>query len=166
MMDPRRDELRMLRQSVARVSKQAEHLSYSLSRLDPSDPLDDLDILERYEALTARFSRLQDTLIGPFRTIAIIELEDRKAERIPDLLNLMEKRDIVPSASEWPAMRRLRNAIAHEYWDNVEELRELFTLVMNYSKALIDTAANLHPYVERLEREQSPSSTDDEEIEA
>ena len=62
-------------------------------------------------------------------------------------------------------MRRLRNAIAHEYWDSVNELRELFSLVMNYSEALIDTAANLHRYMERLEREQ-PLPTDEDEIEA
>ena len=62
-------------------------------------------------------------------------------------------------------MRRLRNAIAHEYWDSVNELRELFSLVMNYSEALIDTAANLHRYMKRLEREQ-PLPTDEDEIEA
>jgi hypothetical protein len=42
-------------------------------------------VLERYEALTARSSRLQDLLIRPFKTLAVIELEEDKAERIPDL---------------------------------------------------------------------------------
>ncbi len=156
MIRSQRDELPLLQQAVARVIKQVAHLHYTLDRLDPACPLDDPAIVERYEALTARFSRLQDTLVGPFRSIALLELEEQKAERIPDLLNLMEKRGIVPAAGDWPAMRRLRNAIAHEYWDNPDELRELFILVVHYSKVLMTTVTNLSHYVARLEPQSGP----------
>ncbi|MGH8563129.1 MAG: HepT-like ribonuclease domain-containing protein [Gammaproteobacteria bacterium] len=112
--------------------------------------LDDPDDLDQYEALTARFARLQDTLLGPFRLIAILELEERKAERVRDLLNYMEKLGIIDAADEWAEMRRLRNAIAHEYWSNREQLAEMFATVASFSRKLLDTVTRLHQYATRF----------------
>lgn len=63
-----------------------------MAHLSTVAALDDPAALEKLEALTARFARLQDFLIRPFPAIAYLELEEDRAERMPDLLNLMEKR--------------------------------------------------------------------------
>ena len=69
------------------------------------------------------------------------------ADRVPDLLNLMEKRGIIESATDWGKMRELRNAIAHEYWDNEQERDELFGRVAVYSRALLRVLERLGAYV-------------------
>jgi hypothetical protein len=140
----------LLQSGLAKAQKQAEHLRYTLTHLDALPSLEDSAALERFEALTARFARLQDLLIRPFRAIAYLEMEEERVERIPDLLNLMEKRGIVPSAVDWPIMRRLRNAIAHEYWDSQAELHELLQGVRQYSQRLIETVDRLAAYCKKL----------------
>ncbi len=122
----------------------------TLSRVRVLPALDDADDLDHYEALTARFGRLQDTSLGPFRLIAILELEERKTERVRDLLNYMEKLGIIDSSDEWAEMRPLRNAIAHEYWSNRAQLAEMFTSVAGFSRKLLGTVTRLHQYATRF----------------
>jgi uncharacterized protein YutE (UPF0331/DUF86 family) len=107
-------------------------------------------VLERYEALTARFSRLQDLLIRPFKTIAVIELEEDKAERIPDLLNLMERRGILTDANRWREMRAIRNLIAHEYGEDLEKLGRLLDQVFHHSAELLAIATKTGHYANDL----------------
>ncbi len=127
----------------------AEHLKRSIAQLDTNTDIEPLERLDRYEALTARFARLQDLLVGPFRTVARLEFEDAAAERIPDLLNLMEKRQIVEEARQWRRMRELRNAIAHDYWEEERERDELFLEVLEFSRELLVILDRLLAYVER-----------------
>jgi len=146
-MKPVADEWLQLEMNLSRVTRQAEHLRTSLKRVCEPRALEEVDRLERFEALTARFSRLQDGMLAPFRSVAFIELEDRKTERIPDLLNLMEKRGIIRASDDWGIMRRIRNAIAHEYWENADELEELHQSVIEYSKILLESVVSLHGYI-------------------
>lgn len=142
------DELRKyLGSALKRLEIQAAHLRRSLAKAEAGGFTDALERLDQFEALTARFARLQDLLIGPFRTVAILELEDQIADRVPDLLNLMEKRGIVDSAGDWATMRELCNAIAHEYWDNEQERNELFGRVVVYSRAPLRVLETLGTYV-------------------
>ncbi|MGH8568156.1 MAG: hypothetical protein ACREXU_09065 [Gammaproteobacteria bacterium] len=93
----------LLGEALAAVQRQARHLQHTRDGLPypvSLEALDSPEVLERYEALTARFARLQDLLVSPFRAIARIELEDERAERLPDLLALMEKRGIVQDATQ------------------------------------------------------------------
>ena len=146
-MKPVADEWRQLAWNSSRVTRQAERLQSSLDRGRDARSLEEVDRLQRFVALTARFSRLQDGMLAPFRSVAFAELEERKAERIPDLLNLMEKRGIIRASEDWAIMRRIRSAIAHEYWENADELDELHQSVLEYSKILLDSVARLSRYI-------------------
>lgn len=90
--------------------------------------------LQGFEALTPeeisftdqfiyRFSKLQD-LLGRklFRLILIGLGED--VENVPfiDLLNKLEKLQLIKSKEQWLTLRELRNQISHEYPYNTEEL--------------------------------------------
>ncbi|MGH8587923.1 MAG: hypothetical protein ACREXX_00880 [Gammaproteobacteria bacterium] len=142
------DELRQyLAAALRRIELQAVHLRRSVAKVEAGGLTDALERLDQLETLTARFARLQHLLIGPFRTVAILELEDQLADRVPDLLNLIEKRGIIESAGDWEEMRELRNAIAHEYWDKEQERDELFGRVVVYSRALLRVLERLGAYV-------------------
>jgi hypothetical protein len=130
-----------------KLGRQAVHLNRTIARLETGGELDPLERLDVYEALTSRFARLQDLLLAPFRAIARLEYEEQAMERVPDLLNLMEKRGIVGSAQDWAKMRELRNAIAHEYWDNEQERDELFALCLSYSRSLLEILERVRAYV-------------------
>jgi hypothetical protein len=140
-----------LRQKLEHLARLAEHLQRSVAQLDDHAIEDPLVRLDRYEALTARFARLQDLLLGPFRSVARLEFEDEAAERVPDLINLMEKRGVVENARQWGEMRALRNAIAHEYWGDEAERDELFQQVLGFSRELLKTFGRLRDYVDERE---------------
>lgn len=142
----------LLFEHLGRCRKQADHLEYSLQRARDAKPLPDEERLERYEALTSRFARLQDMLVAPFKTIALLEFEPDKAERIPDLLSLMEKLTILTRARDWLEIRRTRNAIAHEYSECPERMAELVDRVRRQSRILIAALGRAERYADEARR--------------
>ena len=81
-----------------------------------------------------RFSKLQDA-IGAKIFRFILELLDEDVAALPmrDILNKLERYQIIPSADEWSYIRELRNEISHDYplqeTDVVTILNELFSKV-------------------------------------
>lgn len=77
-----------------------------------------------------RFSKFQDA-IGTkiFRLTLHILGEDVSSLPLRDVLNLLERYNLINSAEEWQYMRELRNTITHEYSldvnDIVDALNEL-----------------------------------------
>ena len=136
----------LLQEQLQRLQKMVKHLLYSRDSVSLPVVLDNEQASMAYEALSARFSRLQDGLIPVFRTLACLELEQKKSERILDLLHVMEKYGIVASVTQWQNMRELRNAIAHEYWDNDEALGTLLENVWHDSVILVETVQRLQAY--------------------
>lgn len=136
----------LLQESIERLNKQAGHLIYSLRRVKETDNLPEAEKQERYEALTARFARLQDMLVAPYKVIAHLELQPEKAERLTDLLNFMEKLNLLKSVADWGLIRRTRNVIAHEYWDDEEKIAELLNTISSQSKVLLDAVEKLRTY--------------------
>lgn len=81
-----------------------------------------------------RFSKLQDALGAKiFRCTLEILDEDVASLPMRDILNRLERFNLIPSAEEWIYIRELRNEIAHDYplYENdvVAILNELFTKV-------------------------------------
>ncbi len=146
------DYLEIFFENLGRVQKQAEHLDFTRNHLHHPNRLDDPEVLEKYEALTSRFARLQDLLEKPFRTVALLEIVEDKTKRFPDLLNYMEKLQIIPSAEEWLVMRRLRNIIAHEYWEDEQELIELLDSIYEKCGTLLLVVKNLVTYGESIKK--------------
>jgi uncharacterized protein YutE (UPF0331/DUF86 family) len=139
----------LLQESIQRINKQADHLSYSLQRVKDVDDLPEAEKQERYEALTARFARLQDMLVAPYKVIARLELQPEKAERLTDLLNFMEKLSLLKSVADWGLIRKTRNVIAHEYWDDEEKIAELMNTISSQSKVLLDAVEKLKAYPQK-----------------
>lgn len=81
-----------------------------------------------------RLSKLQDA-IGSKIFRYTLNLLDEDVESLPmrDILNKLERFQLIPSVEEWNYIRELRNEIAHDYplYENetVTILNELFTKV-------------------------------------
>lgn len=71
------------------------------------------------ELLMSRFGKLQD-IIGSRIFPLLLEMIDHKREfyGFLDVLNRLEKLELLPSSKEWLDMRELRNHLTHEYPDN------------------------------------------------
>ncbi len=105
--------------------------------------------LERLDALTGRFSRLQD-LMGErlFRSLMFLEGESRP--RFLDVLNLMESRGIVVSSQQWMELRNMRNEASHGYLEDPSQLAMVLTTLFNRSGDLIESFSNLKRYVREV----------------
>ncbi len=139
----------LLQQQLLVLGKQVEHLQYSRNRAVSPIQIESPEMLECCEAMTARFARLQDSFPPAFRTLALLELENNKAENMLDLLLLMEKYRILSSVEKWKNMRELRNSITHEYWQESDALCALLQQVRDDAQVLFNTLNTLEDYVQK-----------------
>ncbi|MFM9967196.1 MAG: hypothetical protein ACKVQK_02155, partial [Burkholderiales bacterium] len=88
------------------------------------------DISTRSDALVAaldqfayRFVRLQDTLGGRvFRRLLIEHFgEPYEDSSLRDVVDRLEKLKVIESADRWGQLRAMRNSLAHDYPESVEE---------------------------------------------
>jgi len=125
----------------------------SVKKLFPltAETLDKLspEFLEKLDAMTARFSRLQD-LMGDrlFKSLALLESEPQ--QRFLDVLNLMEKRGIIPSSQQWIELRNIRNEISHGYIKDTAQLAEMLTTIFNRAPELIENFQSVKQYANQV----------------
>ncbi len=70
-----------------------------------------------------RFAKLQDSLREKlFKAILLFLDEDIANKPFIDILNRMEKLELLTSAQEWRDLRDIRNELSHTYSDDPEEM--------------------------------------------
>jgi len=125
--------------SASRCGIVAHWRKLNPERIGESDP----DLLEALEALTARFARLEDILIKQvFRAVAAVELSD--AERLLDILDLMERLHLIAGTEQWVEFEELYNAIVHEY--ELDDLPALQRRVYQAVPILLDSVDAVSSY--------------------
>ena len=64
--------------------------------------------------------------------MVLIELQEyKKSMSLIDVLNKLERLEIIDSKDEWIEFRKLRNSLTHEYPDNEEEIIEAINLSLD-----------------------------------
>jgi len=78
------------------------------------------------------FSKLQDKIGAKLFRKVLYELKEIDDINMPmiDVLNKLEKLNIMNRASKWDELREIRNSIAHEYPFNIQERVENIKLAM------------------------------------
>ena len=100
------------------------------------------------EVLIGRFAKLQDTLGGKlFPEVAGMVEPGFERRTFIDVLNLLEKENLLKSAKEWKAMRDFRNQLTHEYPDNPEIMVENLNNSLDFIRALLAYWKSLNPQV-------------------
>ena len=66
-----------------------------------------------------------------------------------DILNLLEKLDIIKSVNEWDQLREIRNIIAHEYPSDIEERLENIALALNGFAQLKKLFSHIKQYAQQ-----------------
>ncbi len=97
------------------------------------------DEIQDIDQYLYRFSKLQDAM-GQKLFKAIVSLYDYQVDPLPmiDVINRIEKLGIIYSAGDWDSLRETRNALAHEYDDEPEQMASLINDIYS-KKELIET---------------------------
>lgn len=137
MTDKKKEIKERLEREFAICDKHIQRINEALQGLSGSIPIQlesylnqDTEEVRCIDQFIFRFSKLQDA-IGAKLFRHILEFWDEDISYLPmrDILNRLERYQIIPSASEWIYIRELRNEIAHDYpideKDTVQILNEL-----------------------------------------
>jgi hypothetical protein len=145
-------QTRLLELSMLNLKKSTQHLQTSFENTRELD-LNDLTDAELVllEALTARFGRTIDILLGKVLRL-ICDLQFIEKGTLIDVANHAEKFGIVESALQLRELKQLRNNIVHEYDDfdiakfskaALQEAPALFVIVDNTLRYCHDLLARL-----------------------
>ena len=81
------------------------------------------DEVEHIDQYLFRFAKLQDAIGKRFFKVIFVSLEeDIEDISFIDLLNRLEKLNILDSAEQWLELRKIRNVLSHTYEDEPEEM--------------------------------------------
>jgi uncharacterized protein YutE (UPF0331/DUF86 family) len=139
------------------ANKHSELINDSLEELQT--PIEDYDSLSKIQkfalnALIFRFSKLQD-LIGAKIFRNYLEYSGYNTQGISyfDILKEIEQEAIV-DIDTWSELRELRNKIAHEYPEELDEMLESINLFLKKSLELTKIAQKLEYNFYEIERKR------------
>ena len=94
-----------------------QHYNFSLALFENKDQIKTVD------AFIFRYIKLQDFMSEKlFRQLLESIGEYKDSMSLLDVLDKLEKLQLIDSADEWIAIRKLRNQLTHEYPDNQMEI--------------------------------------------
>ncbi len=118
----------------AALSKTAHLVPFTVNNVSTLNDSDSAFL----EVVTSRFAKLQDTLGQKVFSLVLKNVgEDILDKTFIDILNMFEKFGFIDDADFWVTLRQTRNAIAHEYPDNLEKLAVDLNAVYCQSKLLL-----------------------------
>ena len=108
------------------AKKMATFMPLNQSRYDCLDE----DEIEHIDQFLFRFSKLQDA-IGQklFKTILLVLKEEIENKPFFDILNRLEKLELISDIDTWLELRNIRNSLAHEYEDDSEEISNIINKI-------------------------------------
>jgi hypothetical protein len=127
-----------LHESLVKCRIHLKRLQYAASKLEGIFPLTEINYANISDATTGnidqlifRYTKLQDELgKNTFRFLLEYFREDITDKPFRDILNILERLQILDSSDTWIYLRELRNDLAHEYpmmvAETIEKLNELY----------------------------------------
>jgi hypothetical protein len=144
-------------QNFKEAYRSAKLLISSYTRILPLMPLKgeqfqslNEDDLDRFDAFRVRYCDLQDSLGNKtFRSILVLE------EEIPgsnlDILNKMEKRQIIESFGDWKLLRNIRNLFSHDYPETEDDKADALNEAFSHTVNLVTVVDNVSIYMLKKE---------------
>lgn len=125
----RDEKIQALKETIDTCLVHLNRISYAKQKFEDFLPLTlvtynqlNADQVSYLDQFLFRFTKLQDTMgnrLFPFLLEVLAEPVETMA--FIDLLNRLEKLEIIPSTIEWIELRRLRNDATHEYPQTITE---------------------------------------------
>lgn len=110
---------------------------------------EDKEKIKTIDAFIFRFIKLQDFMGDKlFKDILKIVGEYKDNMSLIDILDKLEKLEIIKDADHWINYRAIRNKLTHEYPDNQEEVIEGINLAIIYFEEISQVLNNIMNYIE------------------
>ena len=135
------------------LEKHKERLLYSKEKIKSwgelsEDTLKDVEKVETIDSFIFRFSKMQDSMGEKLFPLTLEFLgEEVRNKPFIDILNRLEKLEILESAEEWKRLRELRNLLTHTYPWETKEVIENIVIALNYSERLIEIYERFKSYL-------------------
>ena len=114
---------------------------------------DDYNNVRLVNSFLFNFSKLQDKICAKLFRKILYEIKEIDNQNMPmiDILNILEKLEIIDNAKDWDRLREIRNSLAHEYPFNIEERIENLKMALDSYKLLKDIYYNLvNFYIQKI----------------
>jgi hypothetical protein len=100
---------------------------------------EDIEKIKTIDSFIYRFTKIQDKMGEKFFPAILRELQEYKSNMaLIDVLNRLERLDILQSSDSWIDYRKLRNSLTHEYPNNEDEIVEAINLSIDVYKKMKD----------------------------
>lgn len=96
----------------------------------------DEELIGHIDQLVYRFTKMQDSM-GRRLLPSVYAFLENSSDPVPffDIINRLEKLDVITSAEEWQFFRNLRNNLAHDYPESIDQtVTTLNTLVSEWDR--------------------------------
>jgi len=113
-----------------------------------TDFFDDYQNTRVVNSFLFNFAKLQDKIGAKlFRTVLyeLKEIDNQNLSMI-DMLNLLEKLEIIEDSREWDLLREIRNSLAHEYPFDVDERIANIKIAINRYEILKKIYKNINSF--------------------
>lgn len=135
------------RKHKARIKSSAKEMSSFMPLNSRSyEELSDREV-QVIDQFLFRFAKLQDAMGEKLFKTLLLSL-DEKVNNLPfiDILNRMEKIEILKSIEEWRELRNIRNELAHNYDDDPEESSMVINKIYEKRDMLLDIFDRIDEY--------------------
>jgi hypothetical protein len=146
--------LEKLQKIFSECDKHITRINSSSAKMKVNIPLDKYkyiqltdDEVEYIDQFLFRFLKLQDA-IGKklFKTILLYLEEDIEHKPFIDILNRLEKLELIESANAWKELRNDRNELAYNYDDDPEATAAVINKLYSKKDVLIGIYLNIKNY--------------------
>ena len=109
-----------------------------------SEDLENTEKIKTIDSFIYRFIKIQDKM-GDKLFPAVLQLlqEYKQNMSFIDVLNKLERLELIESKDEWIEFRNLRNSLTHDYPGNEEEIIDAMGLSIDVYKKMIEIYTNM-----------------------
>lgn len=125
-----------LKETFKSINKMIENCDIDYKELINTDIdinfFDDYNNVRIVNSFLFNFSKIQDKIGAKLIKKTLYFQQEIDNENIPmkDALNLLEKLNIIKNVEDWEFLREIRNNLAHEYPNHIDERIENLTLTL------------------------------------
>jgi hypothetical protein len=135
-----------------------QRLQAALEYLNPFFPLSESRFLTlnnndlgQLEILTGRFAKLQDVIGSKVFPLLVDSMrENVKGSSFIDLLEHLEKIELIESVEFWLELRKVRNFVSHEYPDNPKLMVDHLNKIYEATLKLLSYWQGLHSRIQTI----------------
>jgi len=137
------------------LEKHKERLVYSKKKIESWDEIDEKTFqnpekVETIDSFIFRFSKLQDSIGEKLFPLTLEFLgEEVRNKPFIDILNRLEKLELIESAQKWKELRELRNVLTHTYPWETEIIIDTVKIALRKSEELIKTLDKFKDFLKK-----------------